>query len=259
MAKFKKELGQNFLYDPAISKKIINFSLIPENSNVIEIGPGRGILTEELLKRGCNIFCVEMDKELCDYLLEKFGKGIKIYNEDILKFDISLLNFNEIYVIGNLPYNISTAILRKFTFLNLNIISMTFMFQYEVAMRISSKVNEKQYGSLAIFSNSFWNIEKGFKLLPGSFFPPPNVNSYVLKFIPNKECEIPFSKRGEFFSFLNSIFMFRRKKLGTIFKKIGFSSDILSQLNIDPNLRPQEISKETYQKMFKIFSKSGTF
>ncbi len=258
MAKFKKELGQNFLYDPAISKKIIDFSGIERGSNVLEIGPGRGILTEELLNRNCRVFCIERDESLCDYLNGKFGEGIKIFNEDILSFDVSNLKLKDIYVIGNLPYNISTAILKKFTLSNINLKSMTFMFQYEVAMRISADVGNNDYGSLTVFSKSFWKIEKGFKLSPGSFFPPPKVFSYVLKFLPLYG-EIDFSKREKFFLFLNSIFMYRRKKLSTIFKKNNFPEELLYQLGVSPELRPQNLSVGIYQEIFKNLLKSGTF
>ncbi len=260
MVKFKKDLGQNFLYDPSISKKIVDFSKLKDGDIVLEIGPGKGILTEELLNRNCKLFCVELDSELFKYLENKFGEKITLFNEDILEFDLEKIGGENFHVVGNLPYNISTAILKKFTIWGENISSMTFMFQFEVARRIVSKINVKDYGSLTVFSNTFWEIEKGFKLSPGSFFPAPKVYSYVLRFHSFKNL-IDSQDRINYLSFLNSIFMYKRKKMGTIFRRNGYPEELFEydDLNIDPDLRPQNISVKSYLALFQKIKKDGTF
>ena len=191
MIKAKKSLGQNFLIDQNIINKIIDLVDI-KNKNILEIGPGTGSLTLEILKKEPKkIILIEKDDKLVDLLKNKLNKNIEFINKDVLKIDENNLNNQILTVFGNLPYNISTEILSKWI-LNLNPKKVWFsclvlMFQKEVADRIISKFNTKDYGRLTILANWRLNIKKIMDIKPNSFQPRPKVESTVLFFEPKKK------------------------------------------------------------------------
>ena len=191
MIKAKKSLGQNFLIDPNIIDKIVNIVEI-KNKDILEIGPGTGNLTQKILKKNPNKFLViEKDNNLAKMLKEKFETKIKIINQDILKVDESTLSNQVLNVFGNLPYNISTEILVKWI-LNINKKKVWFnylvlMFQKEVADRIISEYNTKNYGRLTILANWRLNIQKICDISPSCFTPKPKVESTLLLFKPKHE------------------------------------------------------------------------
>ena len=190
MIRAKKSLGQNFLIDQKIINKIVNI-LELKDKNILEIGPGTGNLTEGILKKKPKKFLViEKDDNLAGLLKEKFKNKIEIINNDILKLDENLLSDQTLTVFGNLPYNISTEILCKWI---LNIKEkiwfdcLILMFQKEVADRIISDFNTKNYGRLTILANWRLHIKKICDISPSSFQPKPKINSTVLLFKPKKE------------------------------------------------------------------------
>ena len=161
----KKSLGQNFLVDENILKKIVEINIINSETEIIEIGPGTGNLTDYLIKKNPKkIFAIEKDKELSKNLLDKYFGKAEIINEDILNFfNYKIFNKNTI-IIGNLPYNISSQILVKFILdNNFSFKALIFMFQKEMANRILAKVNSKDYGRLSILSN--WKFIKNYLIL----------------------------------------------------------------------------------------------
>ena len=186
----KKSLGQNFLLDKNIIKKIVDVGKINSHDNIIEIGPGTGNLTEFILKKQPKkIILIEKDYKLIKSLYEKFNDSVNIENEDILNFQIKNTSKEKFIIYGNLPYNISTEILAKWItddekFESTN--KLIFMFQKEVADRILAKINSKNYGRLSIISNWRLNIKKEFDISPKSFFPKPKVDSTLLSFVPRK-------------------------------------------------------------------------
>ena len=188
MIRAKKSLGQNFLIDKDIIKKIINSGSI-ENKNILEIGPGTGSLTEAILeKKPKNFFVIEKDTYLSNNLKQKFNNQLIIINNDILKVDEKNIINEKFVVFGNLPYNISTEILCKWI-LNLNKNNFWFeelilMFQKEVADRILAKFNTSNYGRLSILANWKLNIKKICDISPKSFFPKPKIESTLLFFSP---------------------------------------------------------------------------
>ena len=163
--KFKpnKKLGQNFLTDKNVIKKICNFTYIDKNSDILEIGPGTGNLTDELLnKKPKNFYVIEKDKNLSENLKQKFQNKIKIFNDDILTFPLEKILNNRTIIFGNLPYNISSKILTRFI-LNHDTYKfklLIFMFQKELANRIIAKINKSDYGRLTILSNWRLNVQK---------------------------------------------------------------------------------------------------
>ena len=252
MIRAKKSLGQNFLIDQNIINKIVNIVDI-KDKNVLEIGPGTGNLTIEILKRKPKkVILIEKDNNLVDLLQNRFGKSVKIINEDVLKINESLLDDQKLIVFGNLPYNISTEILSKWI-INLKdefwFDHLVLMFQKEVANRIISNFNTSTYGRLSILANWKLKVVKVCDIKPESFSPKPKVDSSLLLFTPkNKIFKIKDPKNLE--KVTRVFFSHRRKMLKKPFNQL-FNGDqkILDKLKIDLNLRPQNLDFETYYKL----------
>ena len=259
MIKPKKSLGQNFLIDQNILKKIVSLVRIEEKS-VLEIGPGTGNLTSYILKNNPKkLIVVEKDKLLANYLNKKFESKISIINDDILKIDEKKLYNKRLIVFGNLPYNISTEILAKWI-INLDhknfwFNSLILMFQKEVADRIFSKFDSSNYGRLTILANWKLEIDKICDIKPGSFSPKPKVDSTLLFFKPKKNFyQLKNSKNLE--KITRIFFNQRRKKIKTPFNILFKGNvDILNNLNIDLNLRPHNLSEDIYYKLTKEYEK----
>ena len=252
--KAKKSLGQNFLIDKNILKKIVDVGNINSNDKVLEIGPGTGNLTEYIVKANPKtIIVVEKDFNLTKLLKNKFKKKAKIINADILK--ISEDFYNEKFIIyGNLPYNISTQILafwclsKKIKFKKLIL-----MFQKEVADRIVAKVNTKNYSRITILSNWKFYIKKLFDINPECFSPRPKIKSSLLEFTPKKNIvDIKYPKNIE--KITNIFFSQRRKMVKKNFMKLFKNFDEVSKLvNIRLTDRPQNIPIEKFLEIIKIF------
>ena len=254
--KNKKSLGQNFLVDRDILNKIVNTVNI-DNKEVLEIGPGSGNLTAYILKKNPKKFyVVEKDDDLSLLLKEKFNDEIEIINDDILKISENKISKNKLIVFGNLPYNISTEILSKWIVnMNSNIWfeSLVLMFQKEVADRIIAKSNNSNYGRLSILSNWKLDIKKIIDIKPQSFFPKPKIDSTLLIFTPKKKFfKLESAKNLE--KLTRIFFNQRRKMLKKPFNQIFKNADDISKkLNIDLNLRPQNLEPETYFRLVKEF------
>ena len=255
----KKSLGQNFLIDKNIIEKICIAGNLNFNDNVLEIGPGTGNLTEFILQKKPNKFyIIEKDIRLIKYLNERFDKKITIINEDILKYDLQLLSDKNLIIFGNLPYNISTQILVNFinySFSKFSYKKLVLMFQKEVADRILAKDNSKNYGRLSIFSSWKLDIKKIMDINPSSFFPKPKIMSSLLIFEP-KINYIKF-KNSKNLEHVTNIFFNQRRKmikkpLNILFKN---SKKIIDELDLDVNLRPQNLKKDTFYKICLIYEK----
>jgi len=255
----KKSLGQNFLIDKNILKKIVSIIEIKDKS-ILEIGPGTGNLTSYILK-DCpkKFFVVEKDKKLAIFLKKKFEDKIIIINDDILNINEKKLYKDRFIVFGNLPYNISTEILAKWI-LNLDDKNFWFdtlilMFQKEVADRIISKFNSSKYGRLSILTNWKLSVDKICDIKSSSFFPKPKVDSSLLIFKPKKNFH-QFKNPKNLEKVTRVFFNQRRKKLKTPFN-ILFKDNIEIQksLNIDLNLRPHNLSQEIYYKLTEEYEK----
>ena len=255
----KKSLGQNFLIDKNIIEKICNAANIKRNNNVLEIGPGTGNLTDFILQKKPKKFhVIEKDERLIKNLNQRFDDKITIINEDILKYDLKLLSDKDLIIFGNLPYNISSQILTNFInypYLEFSYKKLVFMFQKEVADRILAKDNSKNYGRLSIFSSWKLNIKKIMDINPSSFFPKPKVMSSLLIFEP-KINYIKFKNSKNLEHITNVFFNQRRKMIkkpiNILFKN---SETVIKDLNLDTNLRPQNLKKDTFYKICLIYEK----
>ena len=259
MIKAKKSLGQNFLIDQNILKKIVNITEI-KNKTVLEIGPGTGNLTSYiLLKEPKKIFVIEKDKNLATKLSDNFKDKIKVINKDILLVNEKKLDDDKIVVFGNLPYNISTKILSKWI-LNLDKNKFWFsclilMFQKEVADRIISKFNSSKYGRITILSNWRLDIKKICDVKSSSFTPRPKVNSSLLYFKP-KHFIFDINNPKNLEKITRTFFSQRRKMLKKPFNQLfDGNTEVARKLNIDLDLRPQNLDFETYYKLAEEYEK----
>ena len=256
MIKAKKSLGQNFLIDENILEKIINTTNI-ENKIVIEIGPGTGNLTSQILKKNPKkLLVIEKDNELASKLENKFYNQISIINDDVLKIDETTLFKEKAIVFGNLPYNISTEILSKWIISLKNKFWFEYlilMFQKEVANRIIAEVNTSSYGRLSIICNWKLNIKKICDIKPEAFSPKPKVDSSLLFFYP-KTNFFKINNPNNLEKVTRIFFNQRRKMLKKPFNQLfNGNQNILNKLKIDLNLRPQNLSLETYYKLTREY------
>mgnify|MGYP001166443737 FL=1 len=255
----KKSLGQNFLKDENILKLIVDKANINKNDNVIEIGPGTGNLTKEILfKMPCSVTVIEKDKNLSNILKLNFKNKIKLINKDFLLMEEKDIKLTDNIILGNLPYNVSTEILIKLIklYTNFKYKKLLLMFQKEVADRITADFDTRNYGRLSIISQFAMDIYRVKDVSPNCFYPKPKVSSTLLLFIPKKKVyNINELKNLEFIT--RTFFSLRRKMIKKPLKQIFKNfSDIVLKLKLNPNDRPQNLNPLTYYKICKEYEKS---
>ena len=256
----KKSLGQNLLVDKVIINKILNLCNL-KNKNILEIGPGTGNLTRFILeKKPKKLLLVEKDRKLCNILNSKLNnfKNYKIYNEDILNFNLNSDLKSEI-IFGNLPYNISTQILAKIIkFKNLypQIEKIILMFQKEVADRILAKPNNKNYSRITILTNLKLDIDYNFNVSKESFFPKPKIDSKVVVFKPKNKIKYKIKNIDNLEKITQIFFSGKRKMINKPFSKIFKNyEEVATSLNIDLKKRPSELSYENYYQITEKYEK----
>ena len=239
---FRKKWGQNFLRDPNIIKNIIGCLNISNKDVILEIGPGDGALTDQLFENVHHIHAIEIDPLLIKILREKEYSNVSLYKADILDWDISNL-VEDIKIIGNLPYYISSVILVRL--LNIQYWKkMVLMFQKEVAKRIISSHGNKSYGRLSIMCQVYTNVNLEFVVSRDVFEPKPNVDSAIVSFTPKKN-NLP--DIGPFSQFIKKAFSHRRKKLKNNFP-CTYKSGLLNPWD---DMRPEELSPSDYIQLFQ--------
>ncbi len=254
----KKSLGQNFLIDKNIIAKIISTVKLKDR-HVIEIGPGRGALSDEIIKKNPkSLTLIEKDNNLFKDLKKRYfrNKKITIYNSDILKFDLEKIIKKDSAIFGNLPYNISSQILvkiLKFKKWPPKLNDLIFMFQKELGEKIIGKFKSKNYGRLSILSNYRISFLKKFFVSNNCFFPKPKVTSIVIHFRPLKRSSFKIRNIENLEKVTNIIFSNKRKMINKNIKKILNLKQIKKIASLDLNLRPAEISPEIYYKITELF------
>ena len=253
----KKSLGQNFLNNEKILSNIIKCGDISKDDIVLEIGPGTGNLTKKIIEKDPKLLiAVEKDKNLSISLKEKFGKKLEIINKDILDC-YDNFSFNKpIKVFGNLPYNISTKILTSFIKvenLKSKFKKFIFIFQKEVADRIIAEENSKNYGRLSILTSWKMDKQKEIDIDPNFFYPKPKVWSSLITLTPKSRYE-NIRKAKDLEHITNIFFNQRRKMIKKPMKQLFKDFEgVAKQLNIDLNLRPQNLSKNKYIEICKFY------
>ena len=257
---FKKSLGQNFLKDKNIIKKIVSVVKI-KDKNIIEIGPGTGSLTEEILKKKPkNLLIIEKDFNLVKELKYKYFKynNLKIINKDILKFNLEKILYEGSIIFGNLPYNISSQILikiLKFKSWPPKFDHLIFMFQKELGEKILGKFRTKFYGRLSILSNYRLEAHKKFLISPNCFFPKPDITSVLIHFKPKKRSILNIKNISNIEYITNRFFSSKRKMVNKVAKKILSANQIENIKELNLNLRPSEIKPELYYKIAELIEK----
>ena len=256
----KKSLGQNFLIDKNIINKIINLVSI-RNKDIIEIGPGREALTEEIIKKKPkSLSLIEKDFFLAENLKKKYSNfnNIKVYNSDVLKFDIEKITTKNTIIFGNLPYNISSQILVKFLKFKKwppKFNDLIFMFQKELGKKIIGVYPSSDYGRIAILSNFRLNVLNKFYVSPNCFFPKPKVTSMVLHFRAKKKNSFTIKNISNLEKVTNILFSNKRKMINKNIKKILTENKINDIQDLKLNLRPSDINPEVYYKITELYEK----
>lgn len=262
---FKKSLGQNFLIDTNILRRIVDHADLTEESGAIEIGPGIGALTEQLARRSKKVLAFEIDQRLLPILKETLSPypHVSIINEDVLKADVKTAierefkGFDDIMVVANLPYYVTTPIIMKLLEDKLPIRGIVCMLQKEVADRISARPGTKEYGSLSIAVQYYTEAETAMIVPKTVFVPQPNVDSAVIKLTKRKEPAVAVKSESFFFRVTKASFAQRRKTLlnnltsqlpeGKQKKEQILSA--LEQANIEPGRRGETLSIEEFARL----------
>ena len=247
--KFKKQYGQIFLMDKNILDKISSSICPGKNDLIIEIGPGSGNLTKRLKEYKASLVCFEIDKSLDKYLNLLEDDKTKVVYEDFMNINLDEFvknyNYENIYVIANIPYYITTPIIEKITFSNIKVKSLLLMVQKEVADRLSSTNGNREYGYITVLLNAFYNINKLFNVNRNSFYPVPNVDSAIIK-LDSKECNLlNFEK---FNKLIKNAFRFKRKTLknNLIGYDLNLVDSLLGKYGYSLSNRAEEIPVDVY-------------
>lgn len=252
----KKHLGQHFLKDETIAEKIGDTLTLEGYKNVLEIGPGMGVLTKYLIEKDIELIAMDLDNESIEYLEKNYpNKNLKILEADFLKFDISQLFGKEQFAItGNFPYNISTQIVFKTLEWKDQIPEFTGMFQKEVAQRICETEGSKAYGILSVLTQAFYEAEYLFTVPPSVFNPPPKVDSGVLRLRRKEDYSIPCDEKM-LFRVVKTAFQQRRKTLRNSLK----SFDISDKLKEDTifGQRPEQLSVSQFISLTQKLEKDA--
>jgi len=243
--KAKKHLGQHFLKDETIAKKIADTLSLKGYDDVLEIGPGMGVLTKYLLEKETTTHVVEIDTESVEYLKNNYlNLSDRIYEKDFLRYDFNLVFKGKPFaIIGNFPYNISTQIVFKTLEMRDQIPEFSGMFQKEVAQRICSKEGSKVYGILSVLTQAFYNAEYLFTVPPEVFNPPPKIDSGVLRLTRKENYTLPCDEKL-FFRVVKTGFQQRRKTLRNSLKVFNLSDNL--KANTIFGQRPEQLSVDQF-------------
>lgn len=251
--KFKKAYGQNFINDNHIIENIVKETKIEPNSLVLEIGPGAGILTKELAKCSKNVLAYEIDTRLEEILDENLAdcQNVQIIFDDFLKRDIvgdiKDYRYDNLYVVANIPYYITTPIIKKIVDTKLPFKKVTLMVQKEVGERFTAKVKTRDYGSITVFLNYYFDIQKLFLVSRNSFTPKPNVDSVVIALCA-KSNKLHVNNEELFFKLIKDAFHFKRKNLRNNLKSYDLVNieNVLEKYQMDLTCRAEELPLEVF-------------
>ena len=248
--KFKKKYGQNFLKDKSIVNKIVEKSNIDNETLVIEIGPGSGELTKELSKKAKNVISFEIDESLKETLDKNLKdlNNVQIIFKDFLKIDlndyIKDYTYDKLYVVANLPYYITTPIVNKIIDSRVNIDKLVIMVQKEVGERFSAKPGRKDYGSITVYLNYYFYVNKIIDVSRNAFIPKPNVESVVLELI-RKDKQYDVDEKI-LFKLIKDSFQMKRKNLNNNLKSYENIKNVFEELNLSLSKRAEELSLQDY-------------
>ena len=249
--KAKKHLGQHFLKDENIAKKIADTLSLKDYNLVLEIGPGMGVLTKYLLEKETTTYVIEIDSESVEYLQANYlNLAPRIIEKDFLKYDLKeVFKESQFAIIGNFPYNISTQIVFKVLEMRAQIPEFSGMFQKEVAQRICEKEGSKAYGILSVLTQAFYYAEYLFTVPPSVFNPPPKVDSGVLRLTRKEHLDLPCDE-ALFFRVVKTAFQQRRKTLRNSLKTFNLSDNLKANAIFDK--RPEQLSVDSFIELTQL-------
>jgi 16S rRNA (adenine1518-N6/adenine1519-N6)-dimethyltransferase len=244
----RKRFGQNFLHDPGVIERIVR-SIAPKAEDaMVEIGPGLGALTEEILDRNPRLHVIELDRDLVPVLRTKFFNypNLKIHQADALGFDFrTLVDDRPLRIVGNLPYNISTPLIFHLLDQADAIRDMHFMLQKEVVQRMAAVPGDKNYGRLGIMTQYFCKVQPLFEVGPGAFRPSPKVDSAIVRLVPHQTLPTPARDLAMLQTVVRTAFNARRKTLRKALAGL-IGAEGLQALGIDDGLRPENLALAEY-------------
>jgi 16S rRNA (adenine1518-N6/adenine1519-N6)-dimethyltransferase len=270
----KKRLGQNFLYDPAIARKIVDATSLGPDDVVVELGAGRGILTRELAARGCRLIALEIDAALAADLAQEFQidaareagfrTRAEVLNEDFSKISLSGLlaarGIERCTLVGNIPYNLTRDVLFSFLVDEAGVIDAAYiMLQKEVGDRIVSPPGSRVYGITSVVLQSLYDVRVVTRVAPGSFTPPPKVASVVLEFEGLENPQLEHDEIEPFVLLVKNLFQQRRKTIHNTLKAFySLTEDALAAIGtrtgIDLGARPEELGKGEFLKLSRVLA-----
>jgi len=257
----RKRFGQHFLVDGNIIRKILNAAGPTEGDRVLEIGPGRGALTEPLVASGCRVTAIEVDRDLAAMLRERFSDadGFELVEADALKVSYSALADEEggrFKVVANLPYNISGPMTARLIEERAAFTRLVLSYQKEVAERLVAVPGTKDYGVLSVLAQMYLDVRAEFPVSPASFSPPPAVDSMVVSMVVRSEPRFPVGDYGVLKRVVRAAFGQRRKTLSNALKALGMGPDAtaraLGEAGIDPKRRGETLSLREFAALANI-------
>lgn len=256
--KAKKKYGQNFLIDQTVLEKISNSVLACENDLIIEIGPGKGALTTKLATKLSNIVAYEIDRDLIPILNKLKLEKLNVKNIDFLKSDITNdiknINYEKLFIVGNLPYYITTPILEHIIKSNIKHESVTIMVQLEVANRFLAEPKTKNYGYFTVYLQHFYKIKRLVNVKNTSFDPAPKVESAVIQLVPKENIK---DLNEDYFNFIKECFKEKRKTLKNNLRNYNLEiiNNILIKNNLNLQARAEECSEEIFIQIYENLKK----
>lgn len=249
----RKRFGQNFLVDANVINQIVAAVDPRPGEHVIEIGPGRGALTDRLIKTGCQLDVIEIDRDLAAELVERHPR-LNVISADVLKVDLASLVGDGTRIVGNLPYNISTPLLFRL-FGTRGIKDMHFMLQYEVVERMTAQPSSGSYGRLSVMSQYHCEARQLFTVPPTAFVPQPKVVSAIVRLVPRAFAPVAINETT-LSLLLTRAFSQRRKTIRNALKPFLNEAELV-QLGLDPSARPENLSVSDFVRSANFVSERG--
>lgn len=252
----RKSLGQHFLSDTRILERIVDALAPTASDTVVEIGPGRGALTEILKARAGKVVAIEYDRALAAMLREQYaGSNVAIVEADVLSLDLHATAGGPFLIAGNVPYYITTPILFQ-ALQRPRAERAVFLVQKEVAERMSAKPGSKTYGALSVNLQALATSEMIARVPPGAFRPPPKVDSAIVRVIPRADPAVTADEEAPFSTFVQAVFGMRRKQMQRVIRAVrnidaGAAKEMLEKLGIDPSLRPESLTPAQFAAVFR--------
>jgi 16S rRNA (adenine1518-N6/adenine1519-N6)-dimethyltransferase len=255
----RKRFGQHFLHDAGVVRRIADAINPRSGDAVVEIGPGHGVLTQQLLPRVAHLRAIEIDRDLVRELRERFPQpALEVIEADVLDVDFSALRGSgpRLRVVGNLPYNISTPLLFHLLSQRDAISDMHFMLQREVVARMAAQPGNKAYGRLTVMLAPWVEIEPLFHVSAGSFRPPPRVESTVVRLVPRAQPGFEIADPRVFDQVVRTAFAQRRKTLRNALRTL-VSAEVFAELRIDPGARPETLAPAQFAQLARAIQSAG--